>query len=341
LSGADTERISKRGTDNTEAYQQYLKGRYHWNKRTMEDINKSIEYFQKGIEIDPSYALAYAGLADSYVVIPSYSNNRSKEAYPKARSAAMKSLEIDDSLAQAHATLACVLYEFDWKFDEAEKEFKRAIELDPNYATAHHWYAEFLGSMGRNDEALAEIRRAQECDPLSLIINSIVGVFYGIRREYPEAEAQLKKTIELDPNFPRAHLFLANVYEQQGKFEEAIAEYEKHAVLMGMPAEDVAKGWGVVRQAYRTGGPKGYREALIVLAKKAGEINPDAAPPMFVMGALYAQAGDNDRAFEYFERSFERREPDILRFADPALDPIRSDPRFKDLIRRIGLPGSQ
>ncbi len=185
--------ISKRGTENTEAYQQYLKGRFHWNKRTIEDINKSIEHFQKAIEIDPSYARAYAGLADSYAVIPSYSNNRSKEAFPKARTAALKALEIDNSLAEAHATLASVLNEFDWKFEEAEKEFKRAIELDPNYATAHHWYAEYLLTMNRDDEALTEIKRAQECDPLSLIINSILGLIHALKGDFAEAESPTKK----------------------------------------------------------------------------------------------------------------------------------------------------
>jgi len=338
LSGADTERISKRGTENTEAYQQYLKGRFHWNKRTIDDISRSIGYFQKAIELDPSYGLAYAGLADSYVVIPSYTNNRSKEAYPKARTAAMKALEIDDSLAQAHATLADVLYEFDWKFEESEKEFKRSIELDPNYATAHHWYAEYLLSMGRKDDALAEIKRAQECDPLSLIINAIVGVVHSVRGEYAEAEAQLKKTIEMDPNFPRSHLFLAEVFEEQGKFDEATTEYEKHAVLIGIPADSVAKEWATIRQAYKNKGPQGYREALLALARKAAEKNPDTAPPMFAIGVLYAQAGDKDRAFEYFEKSLEQREPDILRLQDPNLGSIRSDPRFKDIVRRVGLP---
>jgi len=341
LTGADTERISKRGTENTEAYQNYLKGRYHWNKRTLDDINKSIEYFQKAIDIDPSYALAYAGLADSYAVIPSYSNNMSKGSFPKARSAATKALEIDDSLAPAHATLASVLHEFDWNFQEAEKEFRRAIELDPNYATAHHWYAEFLLSQGRKDEALAEIKRAQECDPLSLIINAMVGMIHLVRGEYDESEAQLKKTIEMDPNFARAHLFLANNYEEQGRFEEAITEYEKETALMAaLPAEIASTEWGKVRQAYRAKGPAGYWEAMIEFARKAIELNPDEGPPMFIMGVLHGRAGDKDRAFEYLERSFERREPDILRLTGRALDPLRSDPRFKDLVRRIGLPDS-
>jgi TolB-like protein/Tfp pilus assembly protein PilF len=339
LSGAETERISRRGTDSTEAYQQYLKGRFHWNKRTMDDINKSIEYFQKAIEIDPSYALAYAGLADSYAVIPSYSNNRSKEAYPKARSAAMKALEIDNSLAEAHATMGTVLYEFEWKFDEADKEFKRAIELDPNYATAHHWYGEYLMVMSRMDEALTELKRAQECDPLSLIINSILGLLHGLRGEYAEAEAQLKRTIEMDPNFGRAHLFLAGVYERQGKFEEAITEYEKHSAIMGVPAENIANGWGSVRQGYKADGEKGYWKALLALAKRNAEADPESAPPSQVMAFLHVKAGDVESAFEYLERSFQQREVDILRLNDPAFDPIRSDPRFTDLVRRIGLPG--
>jgi eukaryotic-like serine/threonine-protein kinase len=338
LSGADTERISKRGTDDPEAYQHYLRGRFHWNKRTIEDINKSIEYFQKAIDLDPSYALAYAGLADSYTVIPSYSNNRSKEAFPKARAAAMNALEIDNSLAEAHATLASVLHEFDWKFEEAEKEFKRAIELDPNYATAHHWYAEYLLTMGRSDEALAEIKRAHECDPLSLIINSMLGLIHGLRGDYTEAEAQLKRTLEMDPNFARPHLFLAGLYEQQGRFEEAISEYEKHAANIGVPADDIGKAWGAVRQAYKTGGPKSYWQALLELAKKGAEARPESAPPLFVFAVLSAQAGDKDRAFEYLERSFQQREVDILRLNEPLLIPLHSDPRYNDLIRRIGLP---
>ena len=338
LSGPDTERISKRGTENTEAYQQYLKGRYHWNKRTADDINKSIDYFQRAIELDPSYAGAYAGLADGYVVVPSYFNNRSKESFPKARSAALKALELDESLAGAHATLADVLYEFDWKFQEAENEFKRAIELDPNYATAHHWYGEFLATQGRLDEALVEIRRAQECDPLSLIIHSIYGLFLGLGGQYAESEAQLKKTIEMDPNFARAHLFLAGLYERQYKYEEAIGEYEKHGAIMGLPPDEIAKGWGSVRDAYRRGGPKAYWNQILALIERRGRIDPDTSPPLFALGVMHVNAGNADRAFEYFERSYEQREVDILRLNEPALESVRSDPRFQDLVRRVGLP---
>ena len=337
LLGGDTGRGSVRNTENPEAYREYLKGRYHWNRRTREDIDKSIEHFQKAIEIDPSYALAYAGLADSYVVVPSYSNYRSREAYPKARSAAMKALEIDDSLAQAHATLACVLHEFDWKFAEAETEFKRAIELDPNYGTAHHWYAEFLLTVNRDDDALAEIKRAQDCDPLSLIINSIAGLIYALNGDSATAEAQLKKTIEMDPNFGRAHLHLAGVYEQQGKYDEAIAEYEKLSAINGLPADLIAKAWGSVRQAYKAHGPKGYWQAVAAVALEQHKADPQNGPTLFGLGYLSARAGDTDRAFEYFERSFEQREPDILRLQDPNLAQLRSDLRFQELLRRTGL----
>ena len=338
LSGPVTERISKHATENPQAYREYLKGRFYWNKRTIDDINKSIEYFQKAIEIDPAYARAYAGLADSYVVIPSYSNNRSKEAFPKARAAAMKALEIDNSLAEAHATLADVLLEFDWKFEESEREFKRAIELDPNYATAHHWYAEFLLGMGRRDEALAEIKRAQECDPLSLIINSMIGIVHALRGDYAEAETQLKKTIEMDPNFARAHMFLAELYEEQGRFEEAIDEYEKYEKLLGPPSPETVKGLGFVRDAYRARGASGYWKAMLDFAKRRAGSDPDSGPPQVLLARLSVLGGDKEGAFQYFEKAFEQRDPDLLRLADPAFDPIRTDPRFAELVRRIGLP---
>ena len=338
LNGADTERVSKRGTENAEAYQLYLKGRYHWNKRTIADINKSVEYFQQAIDRDPAYALAYAGLADSYVVIPSYTNDQAKEAFPKARTAARKALEMDDTLAEAHTTLADVLYEYDWKFEESEREFKRAIELDPNYATAHHWYAELLLALGRKDEALAEIKRALECDPLSLIINSILGLNYTIRGEYSMAEQQLKKTIEMEPNFARAHLFLGELYELQGKWELAFDEYEKDLLLSGVPAAEVAREYGVLRNAYKTSGPDGFRRARLAAIEKVLSSDSDLKPPYAVVAALHAEIGDSERAFEYLERSFQSREPELLRLPDQRFDPIRSDPRFHDLIRRIGLP---
>ncbi len=191
LSGTDEQKVAKKYTENTEAYQLYLKGRYHWNKRTGADIRKSVEYFQQAIDKDPTYALAYAALAEAYILIPNYTKDSPDEAIPKARAAAMKALEIDETLAEAHTALADVMYEYDWKFAEAEKEFKRAIELNPNYATTRHWYAEYLLTVGRKEEAIAEIKRAQELDPLSLIINAVVGVVYIENRQYEQAIEQL------------------------------------------------------------------------------------------------------------------------------------------------------
>ena len=217
-------------------------------------------------------------------------------------------------------------------------EFKRAIELDPNYATAHQWYAELLLTLGRLDDSLAEIKRAQECDPLSLIINSMAGVIYGVRGEHAAAEAQLKKTIEMDPNFGRAYLILGSIYEGQGKYEEAISAIEKQATLGGMPTQEVERAAGMVRQAYRTGGAKGYFQAMASLVQARAGTDAVNRAPYFSIGYLYARAGDTDRAFEYFEKSLEHREPDILRLRDPNLNPLRSDPRFQDLLRRIDLP---
>jgi tetratricopeptide (TPR) repeat protein len=249
----------------------------------------------------------------------------------------LKALEMDDSLPQAHTTLGGVLHEFDWKFDESEKEFKRAIELDPNYATAHHWYAELLLTMRRVDESLIEIRRAQECDPLSLIIQSIAGLIHALRGDYAAAEAQLKKTVEMDPNFSRGRIILAGVYERQGRFDEAIREYEKHAALIGMPAETIEKEWAPVKQAAKAEGAKGYYRTFARLAEEQLKTDPENAPPYFAVGSLFARAGDPDRAFGYFDKSLEQREPDILRIFDPELDPLRSDPRYLQILDRIQL----
>ena len=327
-----------RDTKNTEAFQLYLKGRYHWNKRNIADIRKSIEYFQEAIEKDPGYALAHAGLADAYVVVPSYSVNTHHDAFPKARSAAQRALQIDDTLAQAHVTLADILYEYDWKFEESERQFKRAIELDPNYATAYHWYGELLMVLGRTDEALAVLRTAQEKDPLSMIINSILGVVHNLRGERDLAIQQLKKTIEMDPNFPRAHLFLGEAYEDKGMYEEAAYAFEKHLVLTGAPQDKAARDWGAIRAAFKSGGREGYyREQARLLERQRSE-NIDDAPPLTVMAGIYARLGDKDKAFELLERSIQLHEPDLIRMKNPGFANLFSDPRYADLVRRIGLP---
>lgn len=341
LSGEGTDGdkpLPRRGTENAAAYEAYLRGRFHWNKRTLPDIEKSIEHFNRAIELDPGYALAHAGLADSYVVIPSYSINRGTDAYPKARAAALKALEIDETLAEAHATLACVLYEFDWKFDESEREFKRSIELDPNYPTAHHWYAEFLLAMGRRDEALAEIKLAQQLDPLSLIINAIVGIVHLLRGEYAEAESQLKKTIEMDPNFGRARIFLIETYEEQGRFEDAIVEYEKALRTEGEAPESIAGKVGSLREGLKREGAKGYWRAITGQAQAAHERDAESGPPLITLARMYTLAGERERAIEYIQKAYAAREPDVVRLIDPVFEPIRNDPRFVDVMQKIGLP---
>ena len=339
LSGVDERKVTKSYTANPEAYQLYLQGRYFWNKRNEADIRKSLDYFQEAIDKDPTYALAYAGLADAYTVLPSYSNDTGLDAYPRSRAAALKALELDESLAEPHATLGTVLFEYDWNFAEAEKEFKRAIELKPSYATAHHWYAEYLLAMGRNDEALAEIKRAQAEDPLSLIINGIVGIVHSVRGEHEQAVAQIKKTIELDPSFPRAHMFLAEIYRDRGMYEQAIDEQEKHMTLLGMPPNDAARMAGALRGEFRRSGEKGYLRKLLELIEVVRAADPNLAPPLFVMATIHAKLGENDKAFEYLEKAYSQREPDMVRLKrDPNFASIHADPRFADLVRRVGIP---
>jgi TolB-like protein/Tfp pilus assembly protein PilF len=339
LSGADEKKVTKSYTANPEAYQLYLQGRYFWSKRNEADIRKSLDYFQKAIDKDPTYALAYAGLADAYTVLPSYTNDSALDAYPRARAAALKALELDESLAEPHATLGTVLFEYEWNFAEAEKEFKRAIELNPSYATAHHWYAEYLLAMGRNDEALAEIKRAQAEDPLSLIINGIVGVIHFVRGEHEQAVAQLKKTVEMDPNFPRAHMFLAEIYRDRGMYEQAIDEQEKHMTLLGMPPNDAARMADALRSEFRRSGEKGYLRKLLELIEAVRTADPNLAPPLFVMATIHAKLGENDKAFEYLEKAYTQREPDMVRLKrDPNFASIHADPRFADLVRRVGIP---
>ena len=282
--------------------------------------------------------MAYAGLADAYILIPSYNspteaypNDSPDDAYPKAKAAAMKALEIDENLAEAHAALATVMYEYEGNFAESEREFKRAIEINPNYATARQWYAECLLRMGRNEEAIAEIKRAQELDPLSLIINSIAGVAYMENRQYDQAMEQLRKTIEMDANFSRAHMFLAQAYERTEVFEEAISEHEKRFILDGTPPEAAAQKAAAFREAYRESGARGYWRKQIEMYE-SGQISWTLTRA----ASFYAQLGENDQALALLEQAYEKRQ--IRNLKSPIFDPLRSDPRFQDLLRRLGLP---
>jgi len=315
------------GSDsNGEAYELYLKGRYHWNKRTLEGIRKSAEYFNQAIEKDPNYALAYAGLADSWFTGTWYRDVDAKEGYEKARAAANKALELDNSLAEPHTTLALIKGNYDFDWSGAETEFKLAIKLNPNYPTAHQRYSLFLPIFGRFDEAIAEARRAQQLDPLSLILNENVGDILSLARRYDEGEAQLLKTLELDPNFGVARGTLAKVYEVRGRYKEALELSLKDA-----PPEIAAK----VMQIFAASGMKGvWRDRLERLLERSKHeyVSPDT------IATLYIRLDDKDKAFEWLNKALEARD---IRFTylvtDPRFDNIRSDPRYAALLQRANL----
>jgi eukaryotic-like serine/threonine-protein kinase len=340
LTGSEEKRIEKNYTDNPEAYQLYLRARYHWNKRTEADIRKSADYFQQAIDKDPTYAQAYAGLAEAYILFPAYAVGPANEAYPKAKAAALKAIEIDETVAEAHNALASVKNEYEWKFAEGEAQYQRAIALNPNYAAAHQWYSEYLSNMGRYSEALAEIKRAQELDPFSLIINGILGMTYSLMGQNDQAMEQLKKTLEIDPNFARTHLFLAEMYERKGMFEEAADEFGKTLELMGLrPREETTRFSADLKTAYKTSGPKGYWRRTAEFLTGYLERSHEPKPPLSVVAGYWAQAGEIEKAFALLEKAYQARDAALLSLKrDSRLEPVKADPRYKDLLRRIGLP---
>jgi len=330
VSGEDAP-IVKRYTHDLEAYNLYLKGRYHWNKRTEEGLQKGLDYFQQAIERDPTYALAYAGLADSYIVLVDWGFLPPRDAHPKARAAAMKALEIESTLGEARNSLAYVRFIYDWNWVEAETEFKRALELNPNYATAHQWYAEYLAAMGRFDEAVAEIKRAQELDPLSLIISAVGGWVFYTARQYDQAIEQCVKTLEMDPDFYQAHLYLRWIYEQKGMYDEAFKEWETTMALEGTNTEALA----ALRHAYSVSGMKGIYRWWVEKLK-------DDLKSRYVDALLFAEAytalGEKDHAFQWLVKAYEQRSSwNVFLKAHPYLDSLRSDPRFTALLKKVGL----
>jgi serine/threonine protein kinase/Tfp pilus assembly protein PilF len=326
-------RLATTRTVNFEAYQLYLKGRYFWNKRTEQNLRKSIEYFHQAIDLDPSYALAYSGLADCYSLLgwDLFGALPPREALPIAKAAALKALEIDDTLADAHNSLAWIQFAFDWNWPGAEYGFKRALELNPGHATAHHWYAEYLLAMGRQEEAIAEIKQAQELDPLSLIISSVVGWVFYYARQYDQAIAQCLKTLEMAPDFSIGHWILGRVYEQQSQFEKALAELEKAVALSGSNPFVL----GSLGHAYAVSGNTG--EARKVLEELMETSTRRYVSP-YSIATIYAGCGEKDLAFRWLERAYEERSGWLAWLKpEPVSDPLREDPRFGDLLRRIGV----
>ena len=331
LTGEEKERLKKVYTTSTEAYQLYLKGRYAWEKRTESGLKQSIEFFQQAIEKDPGYALAYAGLADSYAVLSSYSVMPSAESYPRSRAAARKALEIDDSLAQAHATLGLVLTEYDHDWSGGESEYKKAIELDPGYAMAHFWYSQLLSARERSDEASAQIRRARELDPLSPIIQANLARQLVFAREYDRAIEEGRKAVETIPNFPPAHRFLAYAYRAKGMIREAIAESQAAASLLGQtPLGLLNLGLAQALAGQRSEALRTIEEMKILAARRY------VSPAYIAM--VFQCLGDNDQTFEWWAKACEDRSFDpIFLKVDPLNDDLRGDPRFADLLRRAGL----
>jgi len=326
LAGTSDESLVKPATENMEAYQLYLKGRYMWNKRTKDGLEQAVEFFNQAIERDAGYALAYSGLADAYLVIGAYGHMPRPEARRKAQEAAEKAIELDETLAEAHTSRGQVLrLERDWPGEE--QEYRRAIALNPNYATAHHWYATLLGALGRLDEALSEIRHAEELDPLSPGISATVGTIYTLRRDYDAAIEQFKKALELDPNFFTPHAWLAGVYAQKHMYEEAIEETRKLRELRP-DYPDVLAGMANI---YALVGQVEKADELVQEAKDRG-----ADPGM--IGVAYIGLGDLDQAFEWLERGFEEDSWVLFHLkTHPWFDPIHSDPRYSDLLRRMNL----
>ena len=326
----ETER-TKHYTDSNEAYQLYLKGRFYWNKRTGEALNKAIEYFNQAIEKDPGFALAYAGLADCYVV----PGNRlePRVAMPKAKAAAMRALELDETLAEAHVSLGRVLAVYDWDWKSAEKEYKRAIELNPRYGTAHQWYGGYLAVMGRSDEAIAERKLAQELEPVSLTINFELGLAFYHARAYDQAIEQFQKTLELDQNFPAVLNLLPAVYEEKGMYSQAIAQFKKSIPLMA-PGESILSKAGLGHVYGVTGKKNDARTMLDELTRlSAQEYVPGTS-----LALIYAGLGEKDQAFAWLDKGYEQRAFQLQWIQlDPRWDNLHSDPRFQDLLRRIHL----
>jgi TolB-like protein/cytochrome c-type biogenesis protein CcmH/NrfG len=330
LTGAEQQNLAKGHTADPEAYQLYLQGLYQWNKRTLDSAAKATDLFQKAIDKDPKYALAYVGLANSYII-----NDRPADYNEKAKVAALKALEIDPTLGEAHTVLGNVAFYYEWDFSRAEAEFKKAIELNPNYPTAHHWYGETLAAQGRFDESNAAYARAVELDPVSMAILTDQAMAYIYARQFDRAIADLKKLIEIDPNYVRTHFYLSNAYEAKGMYAEAVESRMKGAILDGMNPERAQALNTRILDAIKESGPNGYWQVQIDWRLERSKKNGEPVDVMD-MAIFNANMGNNDKAFEFLEQGLkDRRVGLVFLKVDYIWDKIRNDPRFDDLMRRI------
>ena len=340
LSGESEQKLAKKYTDNNEAYQLYLQGRYHWNKRQIPEFEKAIVFFKQAIEKDPNYALAYSGLADTYTLFPDYGDFRPKEYLPQGKQAALKALELDPNLAEAHTSLAQIIMFSDYDFAGAEKSFKRAIELNPNYATAHHWYSRLLSFSGRHDEAIREITKAVELDPFSLAINGSMGLQLQLAGRFDEALLQNKKVNELLPNEAAFHSFNYYVYAAQGKYGQAAEEDLLAAkATKDFKPENITK----LKEAYEKGGWDGlgrmWQEITIKELNAKQAKDPNGYVKAMDFAWAYALGKDKDKTIEYLNKAYDERDLNLTQLkVENTWDFVRDDPRFKELVKRVGIP---
>jgi TolB-like protein/DNA-binding winged helix-turn-helix (wHTH) protein/Tfp pilus assembly protein PilF len=332
--------LAKKHSVNPEAYDLYLKGRFYWNQRTPEAIKESIAYFQEATAKDANFAIAYAGLADAYNISNIVGLYSPRESFPLARAAAMRAIQLDPSLAEAHAALGMEKSHYEFDFPGAEREFLKAIALNPNSTYAHFFYSNcFLMPMGRKEQAIAENQRALQLDPLSLPINNFMGMTYMFAGDYESAYRQFQHTIAMNPNFPLAHDYFSWLLMTMGRYEDAIKEHEKSEVLSGSTPEEAATEATVMERAFKSGGEKGLWQKHLEMELEASR-QPGAETSPSTLAGAYAMAGQTDKAFEWLEKGYEEREGQdltLLKF-DPAFKNLRSDPRFPAMLRKIGLP---
>lgn len=323
LTGQETRQLSGSHTQDAEAYVFFLKGRYHFNKLTFDGVTKGIEYFNQAIERDPSYALAYAGLGDCHNYLA---------ARDQAKKAVLKALELDENLGEAHASLGFFRFLYDWDFAGAEREFERALTLSPNYAEAHHWYAIYLANVGRHQEADREARRAVELDPLSLLMNMTPALNFYLARQYDRAREQLQRVIDMEPNFVAARAVLGNVLVQKALYEEAMAEYQKVLEMTKGVATVEPSVKAIIAHGYARWGKRNDAVSLLEEVTAAGTASP------YSIAGIHAALGETNSAFEWLEKAYLQHDLQLVSLiADPSLDGVRSDPRFGELVRRVGL----
>jgi tetratricopeptide (TPR) repeat protein len=341
LNGSARENLARVGTKDAEAYDLYLKGRFYWNQRTPSAIKESISFFEQATVKDPNFALAYAGLADAYNISNILGVYSPKESRPEAHAAATKALALDPSLAEAHAALGMEKSHYEFDLAGAQREFLTAIELNPNSAYAHLFYSNcYLTPIGRISEAIAENEKALELNPLSLPINNFMGVTYLFAGDYDKSYRQFQHTIAMDPAFPLAHEYFSGLLMTMGRYEEAIKESQKAELLSGTNPEEATARAATMLKAYKTGGEKGFWRKNLERGLKAMRRSGTGYFPASSIAADYALAGEQDKAFEWLEKAYEERDgQDITNLkCDPSFKNLHGDPRFADLLRRLGLP---